>query len=233
MKNIAIIPARSGSKGLPDKNILELKGKPLIAYTIEHAAASGQFDEIMVSTDSNKYADIAVKFGASVPFLRSEALSSDTAASWDVVREVIMQYKDLGHEFDSICLLQPTSPLRNADDIINAYKLFNDKADVAVISVCEMEHTPKWCNTLPEDNSLDAFILSESNSRRQNHDTFYRLNGAIYIAKVCEFLSDPNLYRKGSYAYIMPQTRSVDIDSYLDFMYAEFLLNNMNLLKQL
>lgn len=117
MKNIAVITARSGSKALVDKNIKLLAGKPLLAYTIEAAKESGCFDTIMVSTDSEKYAVIARDYGAQVPFLRSEATSSDTAGSWDVVREVICQYKELGEVFDSVCLLQPTSPLRTAEDI--------------------------------------------------------------------------------------------------------------------
>ena len=112
MKNIAMIPARSGSKGLKDKNIRLLNGKPLLAYSIEAAIQSKLFDEIMVSTDSSYYADIAEKYGAKVPFLRSEGNSSDSASSWDTVQEILSFYRNAGEEFDSFCLLQPTSPLR-------------------------------------------------------------------------------------------------------------------------
>ena len=105
MRNIAIIPARSGSKGLPDKNIKLLQGKPLLAYTIEAAIKSGCFTEVMVSTDSEKYAEIAWEYGAKVPFLRSKVMSSDTASSWDMVEEVLDNYKQLNQEFDSFCLL--------------------------------------------------------------------------------------------------------------------------------
>lgn len=224
MRNLAIIPARSGSKGLPDKNIRYLNGKPLIVYSIEQALHSGQFIEVMVSTDSEEYADIGIKYGASAPFLRSAKASGDTASSWDAVREVIDNYKRIGKMFDTFCLLQPTSPLRTADDIIRAYDLFKEKASVAVISVCRMEHSPLWCNTLPENRSLSAFKRTHDNSRRQDLDTYYRLNGAIYIASIEEFLRDENLYREGSYAYIMPSARSVDIDTETDFKYAEFLM---------
>ena len=137
MSNIAIIPARSGSKGLKDKNIKELCGKPLFAYSIEAALKSSCFDEVMVSTDSEKYAEIARRYGASVPFLRSVSTSSDIASSWDMVDEVLAGYRDLGREFETFCLLQPTSPLRTAKDIIAAYKLYNDKASFSVVSVCE------------------------------------------------------------------------------------------------
>lgn len=117
MRNLAIIPARSGSKGLPDKNIMDLNGKPMMYYTIRAAIDSGCFEEIMVSTDSPKYAEIAVACGAKVPFLRSEAMSGDSAGSWDTVREVLSNYQKLGQTFDYVTLLQPTSPLRTAEDI--------------------------------------------------------------------------------------------------------------------
>jgi len=183
MHNLAIIPARSGSKGLHDKNIKELNGKPLMAYSIEAALKSNLFDEVMVSTDSEKYAEIAQEHGASVPFLRSEELSGDKAGSWDVVKEVLNRYKEMGKEFDTICLLQPTSPLRDAEDIKNAYNLYKERASVAVISVGEMEHSPLWSNTLPDDKSLAGFARFEVPKPRQEIETYYRLNGAIYIVK--------------------------------------------------
>ena len=225
MKNLAIIPARSGSKGLKDKNIKLLNGKPLMAYSIEAALESKKFDEVMVSTDSPKYADIAKEFGAMVPFLRSERTSSDTASSWDMVKEVLSCYEELGKKFDTVCLLQPTSPLRNAVDIQEAYKLYEERASVAVLSVCEMEHTPLWSNVLSDDLSLNGFIKTDLGTRRQDNDTYYRVNGAIYITSVEQLYKDSNLYREGSFAYIMPRERSVDIDTMLDFSYAEFLLN--------
>lgn len=228
MHNLAIIPARSGSKGLPDKNIKELNGKPLMAYSIEAALQSGMFDEVMVSTDSAKYAEIAGKYGASVPFLRSEDLSGDKAGSWDVVKEVLNRYKEIGKEYDTICLLQPTSPLRGAEDIKGAYNLYNEKASVAVISVCEMEHSPLWSNTLPNDGSLAGFIKLEANRPRQEVKTYYRINGAIYIVKTSEIYQNYDFYRDGSFAYIMPTKKSVDIDSSEDFEYAEYIMRKQD-----
>ncbi len=224
MNNLAIIPARSGSKGLPDKNIKDLNGKPLMAYSIEAALKSNLFDEVMVSTDSEKYAEIAKKCGASVPFLRSDELSGDKAGSWDVVKEVLNRYKEMGKEFDTICLLQPTSPLRDADDIKAAYELYVEKASVAVISVCEMEHSPLWSNTLPNNKSLEGFIRQEAQKPRQEIETYYRLNGAIYIVKTEEIYKGYDFYREGSFAYIMPTWKSVDIDSAFDFEMAGFLI---------
>ena len=109
MRSIAIIPARSGSKGLPDKNIRPLNGKPLLAYSIEAALASGLFDTVHVSTDSERYADIARQYGADEPFLRSAEASSDTASSEDAIREVLRRYEEMGQRFDAFMLLQPTS----------------------------------------------------------------------------------------------------------------------------
>ena len=225
MRNLAIIPARSGSKGIKDKNIRLLSGKPLMVYTIEAALQSGCFSEVMVSTDSEDYAALARSFGASVPFLRSEANASDTASSWDMVEEVLQNYHDLGRDFDSFCLLQPTSPLRNAEDIRAAYELFFEKASFAVVSVCEAEHSPRWCGHLPENHELTDFIDPSSMTQRQAGGTYYRLNGAIYIVDRERFEKDRFLYQAGSFAYVMDQKRSIDIDTELDFRLAEVILS--------
>lgn len=224
MKSIAIIPARSGSKGLKDKNIRLLSGKPLIWYSIQAANASECFDEVMVSTDSEMYAEIARECGAAVPFLRSEAMSTDKASSWDTVQEVLDNYKDLGKEFDVVMLLQPTSPLRTSDDIKEAFSILKEKNADSVVGVCEMEHSPLWSNVLPESGCLDSFIrLEVKNAGRQSLPTYYRINGAIYLTKITENLGT-NLYSDTGYAYVMPREKSIDIDTELDFKMAEILL---------
>lgn len=223
MGNLAIIPARSGSKGVKDKNIREFCGKPLIAHSIEAALESGCFDEVMVSTDAERYAEIARKYGASVPFLRSERTATDTASTWDTVEEVLEEYKKLGKQFDSFCILQPTSPLRTADDIRNAYSIFNERAEFAVVSVCEAEHSPLWCGHLPENREFVNFIEPDNMKQRQAGGKFYRLNGAVYIVDTKRFYEDRFLYQKGSFAYVMPQNRSVDIDTELDFKLGELI----------
>ncbi len=225
MTSIAIIPARSGSKGLPDKNIKLLHDKPLLAYSIEVAEKSGLFDCIHVSTDSERYEQIAREYGADVPFLRNEELSGDTAGSWDVVRWVLGQYAARGQRFDMVTLLQPTSPLREAEDIKQAYHLFEEKAADAVVSVCEMDHSPLWSNTLPEDGSMDGFLDQVADAGRQQLPTYYRINGAIYMLRAALLAEGaPGLYREGTYAYVMPKERSVDIDDALDFAIAETIL---------
>lgn len=225
MRNIAIIPARSGSKGLKDKNIKELNGKPLLAYTIEAAIKSDVFDEVMVSTDSEEYARIAIEYGANVPFLRSKINSNDTASSWDVVFEVLNYYKSQNQEFDKVCLLQPTSPLRDTDDIKGAYEQLEKLNAKAVVSVCEAEHSPAICNLMPDDNDMEGFVSETSKVRRQDFSKYYRINGAIYFVDV-DFLTESTyLYRKGCYGYIMKQNHSIDIDTEMDFIIAKSIMN--------
>jgi CMP-N,N'-diacetyllegionaminic acid synthase len=222
MTNIAIIPARSGSKGLPDKNIKLLNGKPLLAYSVEAALSSEIFDEVYVSTDSQRYADIAISCGAQVPFLRSEENASDTASSWDVVREALRRYEELGHHFDMVTLLQPTTPLRSAEDIKEAYRLFRERGAKSIVSVCETDHSPLWCNTLPVDQSMSEFIRKELvNQPRQQLDKYYRINGAVYMVDTHVVSTGGNIYEADSYAYIMKKEKSIDIDDELDFIIAE------------
>lgn len=225
MRNIAIIPARSGSKGLKDKNIKPLNGKPLIAYSIEAARDTRLFDEIFVSTDSEEYAQIAREWGASVPFLRSEDLSSDTASSWSVVKDALLHYQNNGQVFDTVALLQPTSPLRTSNDIVKGYKLLNSKNSNAIISVCEMDHSPLWSNKLPDDLSLKGFINKDLvNQPRQLLPTYYRINGALYIVKVDYLMIQNDIYEDACYAYVMNAENSVDIDCELDFIVAESII---------
>ena len=222
---IAIIPARSGSKGLKDKNIKEINGKPLIAYTIESAIESNVFEDVLVSTDSKKYLDIAVKYGAYVPFLRSEKLSKDASSTNDVIEDVLAQLKQIGKEYDAFMLLQPTSPLRTIEDIKNALKLFEEKKANSVVSMCECDHSQLFVKSLDDQKRLDNFLTNIKNVQRQNVKKYYRLNGAIYLIRTNYFLKYKDFYREKSYAYIMKKKNSIDIDDIYDFKYAEMLMN--------
>jgi CMP-N,N'-diacetyllegionaminic acid synthase len=225
-KIISIIPARSGSKGLKDKNIRPFSGKPLLAHTISAAKESGVFDEIFVSTDSPYYAGIAKEYGASVPFLREYSLATDTASSWDVVKNALIQYQNAGFYFDVVILLQPTSPLRTFGDIQNALKLYCEKNANAVVSVCETNHSPLWTNTLPEDHSLAHFIREDAkNKPRQLLEKYYQINGALYIVNVDYLMKGNDIYGDNCFAYIMPKESSIDIDDELDFLIGELLMN--------
>lgn len=229
MKNdgvLAIIPARSGSKGLKDKNIKKFNGKPLLAYAIEAAINSNVFKEVIVSTDSEVYADIAKVFGAHVPFLRSKALADDHASTNDVITEVL-SWVDMG-EFKQFMLLQPTSPLRTANDIVSALNLFTEKNANAVVSLCEVDHSPLYTGLIPESLCIDKFLSKDISYRRQDLPKYYRLNGAIYLSDIDYFLKYKNFYEEKCFAHIMDKRRSVDIDDEFDFELASFLLRSFN-----
>lgn len=227
MKAIAIVPARSGSKGLCDKNIADLNGKPLIYYSIKAAIDSQRFDEVMVSTDSEEYAEIAKKSGANIPFLRSTYNSSDLSGTWDVVRETLTEYEKIEKRFDYVMLLQPTSPLRSSDDINNVFDLLKKTQGTNVVSVVEVEHPIQWCFKLGENLSMEEFARSPYNSmRRQDLEIFYRENGAIYLVDAMKIMNkDYNLYADNCFAYVMLRGRSVDIDYEIDLRMAELMMN--------
>ena len=222
-KIIGIIPARSGSKGVKDKNIKTLAGKPLIAYTIECAKATGIFDDIVVSTDSPKYADIAIEYGASVPFLRSQETASDSANSISVLEEVL---NNLQETYDIVVMLQPTSPLRQPFHIKEAVDLFLEKNADSVVSVSKFPHSIAWVNSLDESLSMNGFIKKEYlNKRRQDLPQMYMLNGAVYVFKASMINKDFNMFDDKSFAYIMDKEYSIDIDDEYDFKLAEALIS--------
>lgn len=227
LKTIAIIPARSGSKGLKDKNIKKLAGKPLMAYSIDAAIKSKIFDTIMVSTDSDEYAKIAMELGAEVPFLRSEKTASDEATTRDCMLEVLDKYRSLGKTFNRFMILQPTSPLRTWQDILEADKLYRLKNAKSVVSICEMDHSPLWSNKIGEDLSLSNFIRRSNGVRRQELNKFYRINGAIYLHDVKHYLNNEYYFDDKCFGYIMKKETSIDIDDSLDFKIAEVILGEM------
>lgn len=223
-KVLAIITARGGSKRLPNKNIKIFLGKPLIAWTIKHAVASRYIDKVIVSTDSKKIASISKRYGADVPFLRSKELATDNASSISVVLHAVEWLKNKGEKYDLLLLLQPTSPLRKTEDVNKAIELLFLKKAQAVISVCEVDHHPYWSNKLPKNGCMNNFITKAATDKNSwKLAKFYRLNGAIFLA-YCDYLKKQKSFLgRKTYAYIMPKERSVDIDSELDFRFAEFL----------
>jgi len=229
-KNIlGLIPARGGSKGLPRKNIKLLLGKPLITWTIEQALASKYLDRVVVSTDDKEIAEISKKYGAEVPFLRPRELATDEAKGIDVILHAInwLKENDKQKQYELIILLQPTSPLRTREDIDKAIEFLFLKEAEAIVSVCEVDHHPLWANTLPEDGCMKDFIRQEiMNKNRQELPVFYRLNGAIYIA-YCDYLQkQKSFFGKKTFVYIMPKSRSMDIDDEVDFKLAQILVKN-------
>jgi len=220
---VAIIPARGGSKRLPQKNILPLNGKPLIAWTIEAAITSQIFDHVFVSTDCPQIRDIAKRYGAEIPFLRPKELASDEATTEAVVQNMLQFLKTNGKNVDMVAILQPTSPLRDANHIKNAVQLYIQKQAKAVVSVCQLEHPYQYCNTLTADLSLENFIKPDNLKRTQDLPIYYRLNGAIYLLNSDIFDDFKGLYRQGAFAYVMPKNVSIDIDDQFDFELAGIL----------
>lgn len=218
---LAIIPARGGSKRLPRKNVLDLGGKPLIAWSIEAALQSSYIDKVIVSSEDDEILGLAQKFGSET-IQRPGTLASDTATSFDAVRHTIENVQI----YDYVVLLQPTSPLRTAEQIDEAIELLVEKEADAVISVCEMDHSPLWSNTLPEDGNMQGFLRDEvKNKRSQDLETYYRLNGAIYICDTQRLLEEKSfLLSDHIFAYKMDRESSVDIDEEIDFLFASVLL---------
>jgi len=220
---LAIILARGGSKRLPRKNVLDLAGKPLIAWSIEAGLRSEYIDKVVVSSDDDEILEISKNIGAEI-IKRPEEFASDNATSFDGIKHVI----DNIENYDYVILLQPTSPLRNTKHIDRAIELLETKNAEAIISVCEMDHSPLWSNTLDDDLSMVGFLKDEVlNKRGQELEKYYRINGAIYICERRIFLKEKSFFIKNDiFAYKMSREASIDIDERIDLKIAETLINN-------
>jgi len=227
MKKIAIITARSGSKGLPNKNVLFANGKPLMAYSIEAALESGEFEKVIVSTDSQEYIDLLSHYP--IEFVkRSAELASDKASSFVVIEDVLNRYSHV--DYDYFVLLQPTSPLRTAQHIQEANAKFEanfEKFDF-LVSVSDAHKPTTLTRQIDEDESLKNFKLDYSNYARQQYHPEYSPNGAIFSAKPQAYLKQKHFYGEKCIAYFMDKEVSVDIDDRLDFEYFYFILQQRN-----
>ena len=222
---LAIIPARKGSKRLASKNMLDLKGKPLIAWKIEEALKSKYIDNIIISTDDENIINLSQQYnGINTPFLRPKKLSSDKASSLDVILHALDFYTFNDVNFDYVMLLQPTSPLRKSIDIDNSIEELSLEVK-SVVSVCETDHSPLWSNILPDNKSMNNFLSKKiQNLRSQDLPKYYRLNGAVYISEVDSLIKEKGFLGEKTKAYIMPVERSIDIDSKIDFEMCKILL---------
>ena len=226
---IGIIPARGGSKGIPGKNIRNLAGKPLISWTIETALNSKACSRLIVSTDNQNIVKIAQDWGAEVPFIRPEYLSGDTAESISLVHHAIEYLLDEGiKKSDYILLLQPTSPLRIAKDILNSIDIAQSKNAFAVVSVTDSPSHPYLTKKITKDGILEDFIIGNfDNMRRQDMPPAYALNGAIYLNKISSLLEEKTFLPKNkTVPYIMPLDRSLDIDTQWDLHLADLILRD-------
>jgi N-acylneuraminate cytidylyltransferase/CMP-N,N'-diacetyllegionaminic acid synthase len=223
---LMIIPARGGSKRLPNKNKLLLAGKPLIAWTIEVAINSKLADRILVSSDDDDILSIANSYGISI-HERPYSLATDTAKSIDTVKNIIENEERNQNFYENIILLQPTSPLRDASDVLGAYDLFLSKHGFSVVSVAKVEFPFNWCGTINDHGIFNAPGLLHPAQNRAN-EQLYRLNGSIYIT-TAEFIKrEGKLYGKHTLAYIMSPENSVDIDNQIDLLLCEAILSMRN-----
>lgn len=219
-KVLALIPARGGSKGIPGKNIADLAGKPLIAWTIEAAQACAGVDAIVLSSDDPAIAEVAARFGCTVPFMRPPALATDEASSMDVVYHALAQLP----EFDVVLLLQPTSPLRTAADIEACLDLLKDAP--AVVSVRPSEDHPYLTFEINDGGTMKPYAKPSAGQslRRQDLPGAWCLNGAIYAADAAWLKNQRSFVSSETIAYQMPSERSIDIDTPADLRLAGELL---------
>ena len=226
---IAIIPARSGSKGLPGKNIRELCGKPLIAWSIEAGLASDYIDVVIVSTDSREIAIIAEEFGASAPFIRPPDLGTDEATSFDVIRHALEYYEtELNQSFHYTVLLEPTSPQRDGADIDRAFqKLVKSSTAKAVVGISKTEgQNPAFLVKIGDDQSLIGFENFKIGSlRRQDVEDIYFIEGSIYISETETLFRKRSFYHGETIGCVFPKWKSLEIDDLDDFVMVEALMN--------
>jgi CMP-N,N'-diacetyllegionaminic acid synthase len=232
MSNILfLIPARAGSKGLPQKNIKNLAGKPLIAYSIEFALQHAQKDDIIcISTNDLEVIEIVKKqFALEVPFIRPEELSNDTASTFEVIIHALDFYKQKGLSFEKIMLLQPTSPYRTKKDFEQINELYNKNNVDMVVSVKKSKESP-YFTLFQEDNSgcLKKIISNSNFLTRQECPPIYVFNGSMYLVNTQKFLEFKNFNFENIIKYEMPESRSVDIDTKVDWVLAEYYQNTYN-----
>ncbi len=210
---LALIPARGGSKGLPGKNILPVGGRPLIGWTVEAAKQSRYIDRVVLSSDDDKIIAAARACGCDVPFRRPAELATDTTPMIDVVLHAL---EALG-EYEIVALLQPTSPLRTAADIDAACAMLEDDGVPACVSVSPVEQSPYWMYRLGTDRRMTPLIdIGSQATRRQDLPEVYALNGAVYVARASWLRQHRTFVTPDTFAHVMPQERSIDIDTAAD-----------------
>ena len=226
LKVIAVIPARGGSKVLHNKNIIDLCGKPLIAYTIEAALKSKYIDRVIVSTDSEKITIAAKKFGAEVPFVRPDYLATDKAHTLPVIEHAVKFIEKQSYNADFVVTLQPTSPLRKIEQIDEAIELMHKSKLDSVVSVKPADYPPYWVVKV-KNSRIIPFINDGTDyfkKERQQLPKTHQINGAIYVTKKDVLYEKKVVISKNCGAIIMDNKTSLDIDTELDLKYAEFLL---------
>lgn len=228
-KVLCTICARGGSKGVKNKNIKLINGKPLIAYTIEQAKASGLFEHIVISTDSDDIASTAQEYGAEVFFKRNAEMANDTAGKLDVISDAFKRSEDhYGEKYDYLIDLDATAPLRNIEDITNSFQQFLENDNDNLITAMPSRRSP-YFNLVEVDGNGKVCLskmLDNNISRRQDAPKSYDMNASIYIWKRDIILNIKSLFLEKTGLYVMPEERSIDIDTALDYKFVEFLLKD-------
>ena len=227
MKSVAIITARGGSKRIPNKNIKDFCGKPIIAYSIEAAIEAGIFDEVMVSTDSEEIAEISERYGAKVPFMRSDATSNDYAGTADVILEVLNAYESLGELYDVFACIYPTAPFITSGKLADAFLLFEDKGADAVISITKFEYPPQRA-FIVESGVVKYQYPQFEKSRSQELEPVYHDCGQFYVCSVYEFKKHHSLILPKTIPFIIPEEEVQDIDTLSDWKVAEAKYKALN-----
>lgn len=219
-KVLGLITARGGSKGVPGKNIRVVNGDPLIAWTINAGKASKYLDRLILSSDDNEIIEAAKVFGCDAPFKRESKLAKDETPSIDVVLDALNRCPG----YDWVVLLQPTSPLRLAEDIDGALEQCMQLGAPACVSVCESEQNPYWMYLLDADSRMKPVVGDSSKTRRQDIPKTYVLNGSVYVAKTSWLTEHKTFITPQTVAYEMPLDRSLDIDTEADIEYFSTLV---------
>lgn len=221
---LAIIPARGGSKGVPRKNIRELGGKPLLAWTIEEAKKSKYIDQLVLSSEDAEIIAVAQKWGCEVPFVRPQELAQDDTPSIDPVLHVI---EKLPQKYDYVVLLQPTSPLRLVIDIDTCIELIIEKNSQSCVSITEPEKSPMWMYKMDNNSRVLENLIQQDKEihRRQDLPPIYALNGAVYVTQCAYLCKSKKFIGQNTIGYVMPLERSLDIDTELDFSFISFILS--------
>lgn len=221
MKTLFLIPARGGSKGIPHKNIKDCAGKPLIQYSIDVARSLTTDDNICVSTDDQQIVNICKKLDLNVPFLRPDELATDKASSQDVILHALNFYEKKSIQYDTVILLQPTSPLRTIQHVMDAIKLYDENLDM-VVSVKESSSAVNLC--LENNIGFLESALDKNWSRRQDLNKYYEYNGAIYVINALSLRQNGFSKMTRIRKYIMDDTHSFDIDTILDWKIVEMII---------
>jgi N-acylneuraminate cytidylyltransferase/CMP-N,N'-diacetyllegionaminic acid synthase len=235
-KVLAIIPARGGSKGLPGKNIMSLCGKPLLGWPVSAACHSKFIDKVIVSTEDQKIADIALAQGAEIPFLRPEEFASDTATSFSVIKHALDFFKHEREEFEYCILLEPTSPLTESDDIDTALSKLEMNKNFAdsIVGVSKIEAMHPVFDVRINEKGLIIPYVSDCFSaagRRQDLDELFFFEGSLYISKTDSLLSKESFYHDRTLGYIVPKWKSLEIDDLVDFLCVEAVMKNLHQIK--